>query len=89
MQTGDFALALGRAIHLAEAHPTALMCAEALPWRCHRTLVADALLARRIRILEIVSAAPPKEHAMTPFARISDSRVTYPAEQRSLLDPAL
>jgi uncharacterized protein (DUF488 family) len=88
MQTPVFARALDRAIHLAEeAPPTVLMCAEAVPWRCHRSLVADALVARGIRVLEIISAAEPKEHALTPFAHVRGTRVTYPADQRSLLDP--
>jgi uncharacterized protein (DUF488 family) len=88
MQTPAFAEALDRAIQLAETAPTALMCAEAVPWRCHRSLVADALVVRGIRVLEIISAAEPKEHALTPFAHVRGARVTYPADQRSLLDPA-
>ena len=61
------------------------MCAEAVPWRCHRSLVADALVVRGIRVLEIVSAAEPKEHKLTPFAKVEGTRVTYPSDQRSLL----
>jgi len=88
MQTPEFAEALGRAIHFAEeTSPTVLMCAEAVPWRCHRSLVADALVVRGIRVLEIVSSAKPKEHALTPFAHVQGTRITYPADQRSLLDP--
>jgi uncharacterized protein (DUF488 family) len=87
MQTPEFAAALDRAIALATKHPTALMCAEAVPWRCHRSLVADALLVRRIRVLEIISAAAPKEHALTSFARVRGTHITYPADQASLLDP--
>jgi uncharacterized protein (DUF488 family) len=86
MQTPEFAAALDRAIRLAEAAPTALMCAEAVPWRCHRSLVADALLVRGIRVLEIISSAEPKEHALTPFAHVRGARLTYPADQGSLLE---
>jgi uncharacterized protein (DUF488 family) len=86
MQTEEFEGALERAVEIAEKKPTALMCAEALPWRCHRSLVADALLARGIRVFEIISKAEPKEHSLTPFARVRGTRVTYPAEQGSLLD---
>jgi uncharacterized protein (DUF488 family) len=86
MQTPDFASALANAIDLASEHPTALMCAEAVPWRCHRSLVADALLVRGIRVLEIVSSAEPKEHALTSFAHVQDTHLTYPSGQRSLLD---
>jgi uncharacterized protein (DUF488 family) len=88
MQTAEFEAALDRAIELAKVRPTALMCAEAVPWRCHRSLVADALIVRGIRVLEIISAAAPKEHALTPFARVAGTRVTYPGDQRSLLDPS-
>ena len=84
MQTEEFAAALAHAIALAEERPTALMCAEAVPWRCHRSLVADALVVRGIRVLEIISAAAPKEHALTPFAHIKGTQITYPGEQGSL-----
>jgi len=86
MQTDEFAAALDRAIELAKERPTTLMCAEAVPWRCHRSLVADALLVRKIRVLEIVSAAEPKEHKLTPFARVRGTGITYPSDQGSLLD---
>ena len=85
MQTDEFAAALDRVIQLAEERPTALMCAEAVPWRCHRSLVADALTIRKIRVLEIVSSAEPKEHKLTPFARVRGTRITYPSDQPSLL----
>jgi uncharacterized protein (DUF488 family) len=88
MQTPEFEAALDRVIQLAKERPTALMCAEAVPWRCHRSLVADALTVRKIRVLEIVSAAQPKEHTLTPFARVRGTRITYPSDQQSLLDPA-
>jgi uncharacterized protein (DUF488 family) len=86
MQTPEFSAALDRAIALAEAEPTALMCAEALPWRCHRSLVSDALLARGIHVLEIISAAKPKEHSLTPFAHVSGTQVTYPGDQPLLFE---
>ena len=86
MQTDEFGAALARAIDLAREQPTALMCAEAVPWRCHRSLVSDALTVRGIRVLEIISSAEPKEHTLTPFARVQGTRITYPAEQGSLLD---
>ena len=86
MQTEEFSAAVARAIELAKEHPTTLMCAEAVPWRCHRSLVSDALIARHIRVLEIITSAKPKEHTLTPFARVSGSRITYPPDQPSLLD---
>jgi uncharacterized protein (DUF488 family) len=88
MQTPEFAKAIERAILLAQKTPTALMCAEAVPWRCHRSLVADALLVRGIRVLEIISEAEPKEHQLTPFAVVCGTSITYPSEQGSLLDGA-
>jgi len=84
MQTPAFEGALSRAIKWAKERPAVLMCAEALPWRCHRSLVADALTVRGIRVLEIVSDRPPAEHKITPFARFHGTSLTYPAEQASL-----
>jgi uncharacterized protein (DUF488 family) len=88
MQTEEFSAAVARAIELAKESSTALMCAEAVPWRCHRSLVSDVLIARGIQVLEIISSAKPKEHTLTPFARVSGTRIIYPADQGSLLDAA-
>ncbi len=80
MQTREFEAALERAIKLAKTKPSALMCAEAVPWRCHRSLVADALAVRKIPVKHIVSATRAQAHKITPFALIRASRVTYPDE---------
>ncbi len=80
MQTAEFAAGLERAIRLAETKTSALMCAEAVPWRCHRSLVADALLVRGIRVEDIISASPPKPHELTPFARVRGLEITYPSD---------
>jgi uncharacterized protein (DUF488 family) len=80
MQTPEFAAALDRAIDLARTRPSALMCAEAVPWRCHRSLVADALLVRGIRVDHITSSAAAKPHALTSFARVRGAEITYPDE---------
>jgi len=85
MGTPEFERGLARAIRLARARLTALMCAEAVPWRCHRSLVADALTVRGIRVLEIVSARAPAEHKLTSFASVRGTSITYPADQASLL----
>jgi uncharacterized protein (DUF488 family) len=85
MQSDEFEAALERTIELAKVRSTALMCAEAVPWRCHRSLVADALVVRGIRVLEIVGASKPKEHALTPFARVAGTRITYPNDQGSFV----
>ena len=84
METPEFEAGLARAVKLAEAKPSALMCAEAVPWRCHRSLVADALLVRGFQVEEIVGGSRPKRHKLTPFARVGGTRITYPGDQPSL-----
>jgi uncharacterized protein (DUF488 family) len=85
MQTEDFASGLERLIALAAEQRTAIMCAEAVPWRCHRSLVADALLVRGIAVVEIMSETSYREHALTKFAHVAGTAVTYPPAQSSLL----
>ncbi len=81
MQTPDFATALDQLIALASDKPTAIMCAEAVPWRCHRSLVADALLVRGIPVEEIISPTSVRHHKLTPFAKVDGSNITYPSEE--------
>ncbi len=57
------------------------MCAEAVPWRCHRSLVGDALLIRGVQVEDIMSATSTREHKLTPFAKVSGLEITYPAEE--------
>ena len=78
MQTAEFATSLDRCLELARREPSALMCAEAVPWRCHRSLVADALLVRGIPVAEIVSGLRARPHALTPWAHVRSGRITYP-----------
>jgi uncharacterized protein (DUF488 family) len=78
MQTPPFEENLRRLIELAAQRRTAIMCAEAVPWRCHRSLIADALTARGIAVEDITSKSAPKSHSYTPFARIEGETVTYP-----------
>ncbi len=78
MQTPEFEQGFARLLKLASAWPTAIMCAEAVPWRCHRSLIADALAVRGVRILHIFSVGLAREHALTPFARVEGQRITYP-----------
>jgi uncharacterized protein (DUF488 family) len=70
---------------LSRAKRTAIMCAEAVPWRCHRSLVADALRVHGIPVVEILSATNYRHHKLTPFAQVAGTSITYPAEQDSLL----
>lgn len=78
MQTPAFAAALDDLVALARQTPTAVMCAEALPWRCHRWLLADALVARGEPVAHILSATAAERHALTPAARVDGTQVTYP-----------
>ena len=85
MQTQEFADGVARLVDLAAQRRTAIMCAEAVPWRCHRSLVADALAVRDVGVVEILSETSYRDHAMTPFAHVSGTTVTYPPAQESLL----
>lgn len=78
MQTNAFAAAVGRVLELAADERCALMCAEAVPWRCHRSLIADALLVRGCRVEDIVGSGKRTPHALTPFARVDGLSITYP-----------
>ena len=80
MQTPEFARSLDELIGLAKQEPIAIMCAEAVPWRCHRSLIADALLVRGIRTEDIMSPTRRQVHTLTPFAKVRGTAVTYPAE---------
>ena len=78
MQTAAFTRSLERCLELAGAERVALMCAEAVPWRCHRSLIADALVARDIDALEIASDSRVRPHTLTPFAHVEGTVITYP-----------
>ncbi len=78
MLTADFAAGLAKLRDLAAEGTVALMCAEAVPWRCHRSLVADALTARGAHVAHITSARPAAPHRMTPFAVVEGTTVSYP-----------
>jgi uncharacterized protein (DUF488 family) len=80
MQTAEFAAGIEHLLELAAERPAAVMCAEAVPWRCHRSLIGDALTARGHRVENIMSATSRTPHRMTPFARVEGTTVTYPAE---------
>ncbi len=78
MQTEEFERGLDQLIELARTNPTAIMCAEAVPWRCHRSLIGDALIARKVKVIDIMSKTSTKVHMMTPWAEVKDGLVTYP-----------
>jgi uncharacterized protein (DUF488 family) len=77
IETPAFEAGLDRLMQSAAGRRAAVMCAEAVPWRCHRSLIGDALEARGIEVFEIASATRAQPHKMTPFALIKDGRVTY------------
>jgi uncharacterized protein (DUF488 family) len=85
MQTPAFADAVEALVKAGREKRTAIMCAEAVPWRCHRSLVADALLVREVPVVEILSDTDWRPHKLTGFAAVDGLSITYPAEQRSLL----
>jgi uncharacterized protein (DUF488 family) len=78
MQTATFRRHLDRCIDLAKTERVVLMCAEAVPWRCHRSLIADALLVRGIAASEITSGVRVRRHVLTPWARVKGTQITYP-----------
>jgi uncharacterized protein (DUF488 family) len=80
LQTEAFRKALEGLEELARQTPTATMCAEAVPWRCHRSLISDALVVRGWRVLDILSPAKVQEHKLPGFARVSGTTLTYPGE---------
>jgi uncharacterized protein (DUF488 family) len=85
MQTEAFAEGLATLIDMSRQKRTAIMCAEAVPWRCHRSLVADALNVRGIPAVEILSETSYRLHKLTPFAHVEGTHISYPPEQSTLL----
>jgi uncharacterized protein (DUF488 family) len=85
MQTEEFRDALAALIRMSSEKRVAIMCAEAVPWRCHRSLVADALGVRGVPVVEILSESSYRMHELTPFAQVEGQRITYPPEQATLL----
>ena len=91
MQTKEFTDNLLKIIALARENRLALMCAEALPWRCHRSLISDALTVRHIKVLHIISPTSTITHELTEFAHVEGTKITYPlftkeTPQRTLVD---
>ena len=86
MGTAEFRDAVSRLVDLAREKRTVIMCAEAVPWRCHRSLIGDALLLRGAAVEDIMSAASRREHVLTPFAKVDGLNIVYPVviEQANL-----
>ena len=81
MQTLEFAASLDELLELIGRERVAIMCAEAVPWRCHRSLVADALLVRGVAVYDIMDAAHAPPHKLTPWAHVEGTRITYPPQE--------
>jgi uncharacterized protein (DUF488 family) len=77
MQTLDFWQGIDVLIAIASQKTTVVMCAEAVPWRCHRSLLGDALLAKNMLVKDIMNSKTLKPHSLTPFAKIDDGRILY------------
>lgn len=89
METGEFERSLAELILEAGQGQTAIMCAESVPWRCHRSLIADVLTARGMPVEHIFPDERREPHRMTRMARVAEGRVTYPAGQAELpFDPS-
>lgn len=80
MQTPEFNANVEEVVALAGSTRCALMCAESVPWRCHRSMVADALLVRGIEVEHIINPGKRRPAALTPFARVEGTRILYPPE---------
>jgi uncharacterized protein (DUF488 family) len=80
MQTAEFTEGLSRVMTTARRERVVLMCAEAVPWRCHRSLIGDALLVHGIRVEDIISGTRTQVRRLTPFARVNGLTLTYPPE---------
>lgn len=78
MQTQEFEENLTTLIQLSKKEQVAIMCAESLPWRCHRSLLADALLVRGIEVKHIMNATESREHALTPWIKVDGTNISYP-----------
>jgi len=83
MQTLEFTQSLEKLVEISARQQTVIMCAEAVPWRCHRSLIGDALLIRSIPVIDIMTEKAGKPHLLTPFARVNGTTITYPAEHTS------
>lgn len=78
MQTKEFKDAITELIEIAQKDTVAIMCAEAVPWRCHRSLVGDALLVRGVDVLDIFNLKTVKREAVTSFAKVKGTNIIYP-----------
>jgi uncharacterized protein (DUF488 family) len=83
MATPEFSEGLDALIQIARARKTAIMCAEAVPWRCHRSMIADAMIEKGWDVRDIMTSKAPTEHHLTPFLKVVNGKLTYPAPQET------
>ncbi|QYF92605.1 DUF488 domain-containing protein [Massilia sp. PAMC28688] len=83
MQSPQFHAAVEQLVALAQTRRCVLMCAESVPWRCHRSMIGDALLVRGLQVEHIVSGAKRRPHKLTPFAHVQCCTITYPAPEET------
>ncbi len=83
MQTSEFDAALQQLIEIAKQKPTAILCAEAVPWRCHRSLIADAMTVRGWDVRDIMSVKTARPHVLSSMAQVHGTRITYPGPAES------
>lgn len=81
MQTTEFTDSLHELIRIAETTRIVIMCAEIVPWRCHRSLIGDALTVRGIRVIDLIDIGKPRAHQLTSFAHVDGHTITYPATE--------
>ena len=86
METPAFAAALGELMEAARDRVVTTMCAEAVPWRCHRSLISDALLVRGWNVMDVMDVGKANAHKLTKFARVEGTDVWYPPEEPQLFD---
>lgn len=81
MQTEDFKKNLDKLIEIAKKEQIVIMCAEVLPWKCHRSLISDALTIRGIQVEDIISEKSPDIHKIKPWAKVEGLNITYPIQE--------
>jgi uncharacterized protein (DUF488 family) len=84
METPGFAAALGELMEAARERVVTTMCAEAVPWRCHRSLISDALLVRGWNVMDVMDVGKASPHKLTKFARVEGTDISYPPEEPQL-----
>jgi uncharacterized protein (DUF488 family) len=82
MQTEEFDISLSELIEIARKRTVAIMCAEAVPWRCHRSLIGDALLVHGIEVRDITGRHSVHPHTLTPWAKVEGRKITYPGDNK-------